>query len=564
MPSTSRRTSRSRSSSSSSSSTSQSPSLFKQRHGNHRDGKKINLLTSFAADIERNKKINNNILVPQREEDKQNEIKVMDIDDANDDSEVIDLRTPVNEIVATSVLTLTDDVNHMSVITAAATCQTYYKYKTLREGDERQSILPAFPAATSKKQLHLLLANVPERMLNIEERGRRDSRKYRPPFLINGMPPSSILVNTGIPSFFWSIYEPLFRNLSEHLHVDMAIIDYNYTRLFRCVDLWRTEHIRRFKKELHEVTLDQKEFAIALEFYLQIDVDLFYMKTCSFREAIQDISNKYVFCTHDPRARHNMAECGNCGLCYPNYDVKKRRQRSVQFGPAQCHQFANKYQTILNCPCVSIAKNFKIAYPNVVKSDDTKSKDDMRLYRHSTECPSAIQMFLDENPIYWRFIPFSNDEVNQIDQSIAMASRDILDKDDLRKDKEIQKMLTNLPAPPPNYGFSQRQYHQQYSFFQTRKDQKTLFNKELDLYNAKIIAVLPEDASPVLRRVIEALFITHAETKLNSTGHLVSRNHTNAAVASPPDPVWCEGLVRRPIPTFSKTIDMIQPVSKRT
>ncbi|CAF4442415.1 unnamed protein product, partial [Adineta steineri] len=116
----------------------------------------------------------------------------------------------------------------------------------------------------------------------------------------------------------------------------------------------------------------------------------------------------------------------------------------------------------------------------------------------------------------------------------------------------------------PNYRFSQRQYHQQYSFFQTRKDQKTLFNKELDLYNAKIIAVLPEDASPVLRRVIEALFITHADTKLNSTGHLVRRNHTNTAVASPPDPVWCEGLIRRPIPTFSKTIDMIKPVSKRT
>ncbi|CAF1203313.1 unnamed protein product [Adineta steineri] len=49
------------------------------------------------------------ILGTQREEDKQNEIKVMDIDDANDDSEVIDLRTPVNEIVATSVLTLTDN-----------------------------------------------------------------------------------------------------------------------------------------------------------------------------------------------------------------------------------------------------------------------------------------------------------------------------------------------------------------------------------------------------------------------------------------------------------------------
>ena len=85
-----------------------------------------------------------------------------------------------------------------------------------------------------------------------------------------GALPTHILVNTKIPSFFWPIYQELFANVAEHLHVDIAIIDYNYTRLSKCVDLWAKERIFRFKKAPHEVTLDHKEYAIALEFYLQI------------------------------------------------------------------------------------------------------------------------------------------------------------------------------------------------------------------------------------------------------------------------------------------------------
>ena len=113
----------------------------------------------------------------------------------------------------------------------------------------------------------------------------------------------------------------------------------------------------------------------------------------------------------------------------------------------------------------------------------------MRLYRHSTECPTAIQIFLDENPQYWRFVPLLNDDADQMDRNPYIASRDVPHVDDLRNDKDVRELLANLPPPPTNYRFSQRQYHQQYSFFQARRELKAMPNMHLDLYNAKVIAV---------------------------------------------------------------------------
>jgi len=59
---------------------------------------------------------------------------------------------------------------------------------------------------------------------------------------------------------------------------------------------------------------------------------------------------------------------------------------------------------------------------------------------------------------------------------------------------------------------------------------------------------------------VESLFITHAATKLNSSGRLVdisnSNNNDAAAAAASSNHhhhqniVWCEGLVRRPVPSF--------------
>ncbi len=62
---------------------------------------------------------------------------------------------------------------------------------------------------------------------------------------------------------------------------------------------------------------------------------------------------------------------------------------------------------------------------------------------------------------------------------------------------------------------------------------------------------MPETGSKVLRRIIEALFITHAETKLNSASNLVKTNKTKVSMHD--NVVWCEGLVRRPLPSFTRT-----------
>jgi hypothetical protein len=215
-------------------------------------------------------------------------------------------------------------------------------------------------------------------LLSEQERDRRRPNKYRPPFQLIG-------AQATIPSFFLPIYEEYFGDLSKRLNIDMAILDYNYTRLLSCGDIWADERIERFKTRPEEIILDRREFPIALEFFLQIDgkhmhacmrsfltffvtVDLFYMKTCSFREAQPTASNRHLFCQTNPEARYGMTACGNCGLCYPKYDVKRRGQPVIKFDATHSHHFANKYQTILNCPCVSLPSRVLSSFSGCCRS----------------------------------------------------------------------------------------------------------------------------------------------------------------------------------------------------
>ncbi|CAF5149273.1 unnamed protein product, partial [Rotaria socialis] len=51
--------------------------------------------------------------------------------------------------------------------------------------------------------------------------------------------------------------------------------------------------------------------SLILEFFLQIDVDVFYMKTCRFRDAEPCPSIKGLFCNDEsPKARYSMVPCG--------------------------------------------------------------------------------------------------------------------------------------------------------------------------------------------------------------------------------------------------------------
>lgn len=136
------------------------------------------------------------------------------------------------------------------------------------------------------------------------------------------------------------------------------------------------EQMRVFKLRPADVQLiHESEYPLALEFFLQFDgrphrtmglftltrvprrcplVNLFYLKTCSFRFARPRTMSEGLFCAQEPEARYELTACGNCGLCYPQYDRSHRTNKSVvEFSEAHQHTFLNGYRAILNCSAVS-------------------------------------------------------------------------------------------------------------------------------------------------------------------------------------------------------------------
>ncbi|CAF1403722.1 unnamed protein product [Adineta steineri] len=382
----------------------------------------------------------------------------------------------------------------------------------------RLSLLPAYPTFDRFGPInrdHLLLANISSRNLTNEQRQRRIHHPFHQPFTLTN------------------------ENLTDRFQIDNAILDYNYERLRTCVNIMTQERIRYGLLSVDTIGMRELrivEHALAMEFYLQIDDVLI-------------------------RGRQN--------------------QPVVQFLSAQKHRFINDYETILNCPATCTTKNIlyaltcpcgqydyigytsltldeqlkyhrehgnRIMHEFILGSEkstqiqqQTKSQekliaDTMLIYKHSIRCPSAIQLFLDCNPQYWHFVPMLK--------------------------VEIQDSSTNTLSsmPSDNYTFFA---HQRLKQVQLLKDKHECLkpNFHLDLYNATIIAVVPDGCTALFYRLIEALFITHAQTKLNTLGHLdgmiVENNNSNdinaRLVSVGQEYNWCQNLVRRPIILHEKT-----------
>jgi hypothetical protein len=87
-------------------------------------------------------------------------------------------------------------------------------------------------------------------------------------------------------------------------------------------------------------------------------VDIFYMKTCSFRGAEPRLNNIEggLFCGNDePQGRYTMLPCCNlfCPSCHPsNQWMKSKPWPVVEFTSSSMHRFVNGYTTYLNCPAV--------------------------------------------------------------------------------------------------------------------------------------------------------------------------------------------------------------------
>lgn len=192
----------------------------------------------------------------------------------------------------------------------------------------------------------------------------------------------------------------------------------------------------------------------------------------------------------------------------------------------------------------------------------------MLLYRHSARCPAAMQWFLNCNPHFWPFVPLEKTRAHMDNAIYVMPSSipadptsPMVTESNRRSDLEAGTCLNDLPdLPSDDYTFSTRQCAEQFKIFKN-KDNQLLPNNDLDLYNATIVAVckfflrekkgekkilslflVPQDCSGPLQRIVEALFITHAETKLNTMGHL-DVSVINSKVNINPHGITREGII---------------------
>ena len=86
-------------------------------------------------------------------------------------------------------------------------------------------------------------------------------------------------------------------------------------------------------------------------------VDVFYMKTCSFRRAELRSIDEDLFCHgNEPERKYRMTNCTGtpCSCCFPCYQWDKSQQWPViDYTASSSHRFLNGYTTYLNCPVVS-------------------------------------------------------------------------------------------------------------------------------------------------------------------------------------------------------------------
>lgn len=119
------------------------------------------------------------------------------------------------------------------------------------------------------------------------------------------------------------------------------------------------------------------------------------------------------------------------------------------------------------------------------RTNERLRKDRMRLYQHSARCSVAMQIFLDANPHYWRFVPMPLEETERPEQnSLLPNSADT----QFRTPDECSLYVQSVPKPPTGYTFSNRQICLQTKYFQQKRD-LMLPNHEIDLYNASIVAI---------------------------------------------------------------------------
>ncbi|CAF3586707.1 unnamed protein product [Adineta steineri] len=490
-----------------------------------------------------------------------------------------------------------------------------YQPKTIQQHNRgRYAYLPIFPTKSFGENDDLLLANVPPSYLTLYEFVQRQYGADTNDALT--------MMNNYIYSDQdgFSLSEQDANELAIHLQVGKSIITFNANRLRSICYTFLALHerFRRNVLEMNDITLNEpvlssKHMALALEFYLQIDVDIFYMKTCSYREIADSCStdkmSKGLFYDKDElQTRYNLIPCGSlfCSCCHPRNTTKRSHSWSViDFPSSSTHQFVNGYTTYLNRPATCDTSNIIYAmtcpcqqYDYIDSTENTlndamiyhrehgnriihemltgsrlyrasiidrveKQKEianKMRLYQHSARCPVALRSFLDCNPDYWCFVPIL--WVDAITENIVYyrtrsntnnSEETSISEVTAIDNQSILRYLEHVPQPPASYDFSYQQRQKQRQFFErflTSPFYQMPYSP-LDLYQIAIIAILPDDRSVLLRYIIETLFVLHGETKLNMICPLGGDPYQR--YGPPYNGVWCANLNHSSLPTATTT-----------
>ncbi|CAF2973953.1 unnamed protein product [Rotaria sp. Silwood2] len=514
-------------------------------------------------------------------------------------------------------------IAHITTTTTGSTTlnnkqQGYQSITLPQDNQQRSQYLSIFPPPTSVITLgvndHLLLPNVLNSQLGTDELMRRQQAKD--------------LTNTSfLPSndddddqqqFCLSSMDA--KELSTRLQVNESIITCNANRLrlicqllFGYHESFRANVLSRSNIAVKDPTFYSKRMSLALEFFLQIDVDTFYMKTCRFRDAQPHPSTLGLFCNDElPQARYSMVPCGddNCLCCQTMTNHQQSSLWStIDFANSSNHRFVNGYTTSLNCPatcqtsnivyvmtCVcgkyefmdstsktlahalahhrltcnqmihSILTGTSIYHMAMTSAERTQHRimKRMRLYQHLAHCSTALQWFLERNPNYWCFIPMSEKDVETEDtlyRQVLHSTRSAIyfvpptSSDHQRK---VDELMNCVPLSSEGRHFSCLQIKQVKLFFDhfLLSDIGQSPFVETDMYQMKIIAVLPVDDSILLRYIIETLFIIHAETKLNMICPI--GGDPQKRYGSPYDGKWYDNLIRPATPTRETIVSVIQ------
>ncbi|CAF4055079.1 unnamed protein product, partial [Rotaria sp. Silwood1] len=180
-------------------------------------------------------------------------------DDTNEILEVIDLCSPTVG---------SDDLSMLPVL-SRNTCISNTLIERFPNLSRRLSIVACYPSNNhnhnQQDRGEPLLPNIPPHQLTRTELSRRPLGSIKPALQI-------VQNNTTIPSFLREKYHLYYDDLLERLKVDFGILDFNYTRFNKYMRMLAYEQMRVFNLRPHEIPrIDEKEYPIALEFYLQFD-----------------------------------------------------------------------------------------------------------------------------------------------------------------------------------------------------------------------------------------------------------------------------------------------------